>query len=129
MPLQQTVLTTLQALERELHNYQSRHSQARLEELLHPAFHEFGWSGAAYNREQILARLPAEADPLNIHAQNFCLHELSDSIYVLAYQSAHVAADGKLVRHSNRSSIWQLTESGWQMRFHHGSACPPFEML
>lgn len=125
----QEILTTLQGLESALHSCQTRQNASRLEELLHPAFQEFGRSGTAYNRAEIFALITAEANDYTIRAQNFQLQELSPAIYLLTYQSAHVAADGQLERHSNRSSIWQYTEAGWQMRFHHGSACPPYDML
>jgi len=37
------------------------------------------------------------------------------------YTKANVLPDGAHERHTLRTSIWQWTEQGWQMRFHQGT--------
>ena len=59
------LLQEIQALEVELHHPGVRCSRQRLEELLHPDFHEVGRSGRSYNRETIINFLAAkESQPV-----------------------------------------------------------------
>lgn len=109
-------------LEVELHQEATRRGRVRMEALLHPEFVEFGRSGRRYTREDVLAEFTGEVAHPVIHAENFELAELAEGVVLLTYRSAHVDADGKLYRHSLRSSVWIWTEAGWQMRFHQGTA-------
>lgn len=122
-----SLLSTLCELERELHQPQCRGDRERLVQLLAPEFREFGRSGATYRRDDMLLRLPAETETPEIHAQDFAAHKLSDSIVLLTYRSAHVSSSGELFRHTNRSSIWCLGSSGWQMVFHQGTPTAAFD--
>ncbi|MDC8772532.1 nuclear transport factor 2 family protein [Roseateles albus] len=121
-----SVQETLQALECELHQPKARADAGRLAELLHADFREFGRSGRAYNRAEIMASLTAETKPVTVHAQDFKLTELGLDVYLLSYRSAHLTPDGGLVHHTNRSSIWRLTAAGWQMVFHQGTPTAEF---
>jgi hypothetical protein len=69
----------------------------------------------------MLAEFTGEVVHPVIHAEGFELAELADGVVLLTYLSAHVDTDGKLYRHSLRSSIWVWTETDWQMRFHQGT--------
>jgi hypothetical protein len=120
-----SLLATLRELECELHQPECRRDQARLAQLLAPDFREFGRSGASYTRDHILVSLPSDPDPPRIHAQDFVVKPLSDSIALLTYREAHVNPSGELFRHTNRSSIWRLDSSGWQMIFHQGTPTDP----
>ena len=124
-----SLLSTLRQLECELHQPKCRRDRARLLQLLAPDFREFGRSGASYTRDEILNILPAEAEPSQIHAQDFAINQLADTVVLLTYRSAHINHAGELLRHTNRSSIWRRTESGWQMVFHQGTPSEPFERL
>ncbi|MBT9504439.1 MAG: DUF4440 domain-containing protein [Burkholderiaceae bacterium] len=119
-------LTTLRALECELHQPCVPGSRQRLVELLHPEFQEFGRSGATYTLADLLEHLPAESDPVEVHAQDFAVRKLSDAVVLLTYRSAHVNLSGALERHTLRSSIWLLEASGWQMVFHQGTPTEAF---
>ena len=44
---------------------------------------------------------------------------------MLTYVSSHVLPDGIHDQHTLRRSIWQLSEQGWQMRFHQGTPTQP----
>jgi hypothetical protein len=115
------LLETLTALEISLHDPKIRSDAVQLGALLHLEFKEFGRSGAVYTRTEIVSRLSGfEAQP-KIHAQDFAVDELSSELALLTYRSAHIDETGALHRHTNRSSLWQLTELGWQMRFHQGT--------
>ncbi|MBB5019312.1 hypothetical protein HNQ59_002610 [Chitinivorax tropicus] len=118
---------TLIALECSLHEPQIRCSAERLGARLHEQFREFGRSGAVYNRLSILAQVAnADVQP-TIWAQDFALETLSDDLALLTYRSAHIDQNGQLHRHTNRSSLWQWTDDGWQMRFHQGTPTEAFE--
>jgi hypothetical protein len=119
-------LSTLRALECELHEPKARRDAERLGQLLHLDFHEFGRSGRSYTRAEILERLQAETQATKVHAQDFRLLNLADSAYLLTYRSAHVAVSGLLERHTNRASVWRRESDGWQMVFHQGTPTDRF---
>lgn len=121
-----SLLLTLRALECELHEPRARGSRERLAQLLHVQFCEFGRSGAVYTQAQVIDQLLAESIPAKVHAQCFAVLELAPSVVLLTYQSADVTPSGSLARHANRSSIWRLEASGWQMLFHQGTPTAPF---
>ena len=61
--------------------------------------------------ESPLARMPVEIYPDRVAVRKVNLNpasELAPSVVLLTYRSAHVAADGVLDRHTNRSSVWCL---------------------
>lgn len=122
-----SLLSMLRELECELHQPKCRGDQERLTQLLDPDFKEFGRSGASYTRDDTLMLLPTDTEPPTVHAQDFALQKLSDSIVLLTYRSAHVNSSGELFRHTNRSSIWHLASAGWQMVFHQGTPTAPFD--
>lgn len=122
-----SLLSMLRELECELHQPKCRGDRERLTQLLDPDFKEFGRSGASYTRDDTLMLLPTDTEPPTVHAQDFALQKLSDSIVLLTYRSAHVNSSGELLRHTNRSSIWRLASAGWQMVFHQGTPTAPFD--
>lgn len=122
-----SLLATLRELECELHQPECRRNRERLVQLLAPDFKEFGRSGATYTRDDELISLPNDPEPPQIHAQDFAVNKLSDSIALLTYRDAHMNSSGELFRHTNRSSIWRLDSSGWQMVFHQGTPTDPFD--
>lgn len=104
-----------------MHQPKARADVERLAELLHAEFREFGRSGRSYSRADMLAKLPAETQPVTVHAWDFRLMDLGDKVYLLSYSSAHLVADGRLEHHTHRASIWRLEPAGWQMMFHQGT--------
>ncbi len=122
-----SLLATLQTLECELHQPECRRNRERLAQLLAPDFREFGRSGTTYTRDDELMSLPSEPELPQIHTQDFVVKQLSDSIALLTYREAHGNSAGELFRHTNRSSIWRLGSSGWQMVFHQGTPTDPFD--
>ena len=120
-----TLLAVLRKLEVELHVPEVRSDASRLHELLHPDFTEFGRSGRTYSFSQVVAALQAETKPARVHAQDFAVRRLTESLALLTYKSADIK-DGKLERHTLRSSLWQLGPAGWQMLFHQGTPTEAF---
>lgn len=117
---------TLRALEAALHQPQVRSDRGQLDQLLHPRFREFGRSGRIYAKADILAELPDEPQTYEVWLQDLVVEPLSEGLALITYRSAHINGDGELERHANRSSLWQLTEHGWQMLFHQGTPTDAF---
>lgn len=120
------LLQTLQHLEVELHQAETRCNAARLLELLHPDFEEFGRSGHRYSREEIISELSSHDTFPHVSAQDFSVARLSEGLALLTYRSAHVNASEAFERHTLRASLWVLTEDGWKMRFHQGTPTDEF---
>ena len=122
-----SLLLLLQALEVELHKPATRSDATRLNALLHDDFREFGRSGGAYAKAEILSRLPAEVQHAVFVADRFEVRTIGESVALLTYRSAHRRADGTLDAFTLRSSVWQHSTLGWQMSFHQGTPTSPYE--
>ena len=120
-PMDDPLLSALRGLEAELHHPGVRCSPQRLEELLHPDFHEVGRSGRRYTRQTVMAWLAAQQDPPSVQAWGYALSELADGCALLTYQSAHRAADGTRVEETHRASIWRRCGHAWQLFYHQGT--------
>jgi len=74
----------------------------------------------------VLAEFADRSQAYEVWAQDFRVVPLSDVVALLTYKSAHVTREGKLEHHTNRSSLWQLTQNGWRLRFHQGTPAETF---
>lgn len=117
----------LRRREVELHQPAVRSNKESLGSLLHESFVECGRSGRVYTRDSIMRELAEEAPDYTVWSQDYSATELSDGVVLLTYRSAHISPSGTLSRHSFRSSVWQLTEQGWKLRFHQGTPTEAFE--
>jgi hypothetical protein len=115
------LLEHLRALEVELHQLETRKNAARLGELLHADFVEFGRSGRSYTRSEVIKEFSAGGALEPVEARDFELAEPGPGVALLTYTSAHRGAAGVLNRQTLRSSIWVETDRGWVMRFHQGT--------
>jgi hypothetical protein len=115
------LLQELKSLEVELHHPGVRCNRERLEQLLHPEFHEVGRSGRSYNRESIVGHLAAQQTQPVVVSDSFAVSQLAPGVALLTYRSAHAESEGKLVHHMLRSSLWLRVNAGWQMRYHQGT--------
>jgi hypothetical protein len=119
------LLDQLQALEVALHQPSVRGDAGRLDILIHDEFLEFGRSGTAYSKADIVALLLSAREHAQVVADRFVVRRLAADVALLTYRSAHALPDGTLHRHTLRASIWQRTAAGWQMSFHQGTATEP----
>ncbi len=117
---------TVKHLEVELHRPEIRSDAERVNTLLHKSFVECGRSGRIYKRNDILEELSGEDAGNSIWSQDFAAEEISDGVILLTYLSAHINSDQELSRYTFRSSLWQRTPHGWQMRFHQGTPIDEF---
>jgi len=120
------LLETLQSLEVALHRPEVRSNRNELDRLLHPEFREFGRSGHIYERADVLAEFADRPQAYEVWAQDFRVFPLSDVLALLTYKSAHVTREGELEHYTNRSSLWQLTQTGWRLFFHQGTPSETF---
>lgn len=120
------LLETLRALEVELHQPEIRSDRRKLDGFLHQRFREFGRSGRAYSKADILDEFSGQPQLDRIWSQEFQAELLTEGLALLTYKSAHITAEGKLERHTIRSSLWQFTEHRWQMLFHQGTPTHAF---
>ena len=120
-------LTVLRPLEEALHQPQIRSDRAQLERLLHPRFREFGRSGRIYGRDEVLAEFSVQHQNYEVWSQDYQADVLLDDVVVVTYRSAHIEDGGSLIQFTTRMSLWQLADRVWQVRFHQGTPCAPFE--
>ena len=104
-----------------------RASRDALDKLLAEDFLEIPSTGLAYDKAQALARIPNEASPI-FNLQDFKCRSLSDSLAQLIYKATIQRTNEELISYSVRSSLWQLNGENWQMLFHQGTPCEPFDI-
>jgi hypothetical protein len=119
------LLKRLTEYEQVLHQADVRKNAAELTELLHEDFFEIGGSGNSYDRAAIIAALQSE-NPPKVWSQDYELKMISEQIALLIYKAAHFSADGTLMNHSFRSSLWRLECEKWRMVFHQGTPTTHF---
>ena len=104
-------------LERELLRPEVRFQPDRVKALLHPAFQEFGASGAVWTAQAIAEHLVSHeestGDPLQIEEPT--VTDLGPDAILLTYQATSPH------QHSLRSSVWVRREGDWKMLFHQGT--------
>jgi hypothetical protein len=116
-----TLLHELKTLESELHHPGSACSRERLEQLLHPDFHEVGRSGQPYDRATVIAFLASLAEAPAVQARDYAVHRLAEHCALLTYRSAQRAPDGSETLVALRSSVWLRSAAGWQLFYHQGT--------
>jgi hypothetical protein len=115
----------LHALELRLLEPAVRASPEVLATLLAPEFVEFGSSGGAYDRAQVIAALSEEqsADeaPIVRTVDNFAVRLLAEHVALATYRVVRRRSGAKQAEHVLRSSIWRHSNGRWQMSFHQGT--------
>jgi hypothetical protein len=104
----------------------TRRDVAALDRLIADDFLEFGASGAAFGKDEVLKRLPTEDSPV-IQAQDFQARQLGEDVAQITFQSVRDPAPSA-PRYTLRSSIWRCRDGRWQMVFHQGTVTEPFAM-
>lgn len=120
--MSEALLDELSSLEAELHHPGAACTRERLETLLHPAFHEVGRSGRAYDRDSVIAfLLPHRASDHRVDAFDYRVHALGADAALLTYRSRHVDREGRVTHAAHRSSVWRRTARGWRLFYHQGT--------
>lgn len=112
-------------LERQLLDPEIRQCEASLDVLLDDEFIEITADGTAFNKYQVLTRLPSEIVP-QFYNQNFKGRMLSTDVAQISYQAAYRRSARAEFNFSMRMSIWRLNAEHWQIVYHQGTSCSPF---
>ncbi|KJF94692.1 hypothetical protein UB33_02365 [Photobacterium angustum] len=112
-----------------LHHYEVRQNLSEINRLLHHSFIEVGKSGCTYDFSSIVDIMQSES-PSNskVHSQDFECVELATATKLLLYKSAVIDEYGEVNHFAKRSSIWVFTGTCWQLKYHQGTPCSPFEL-
>jgi hypothetical protein len=111
----------LRLLEEGLWRADVRFDREKMDRILAPDFFEFGRSGRAYERANILG-LEAHQIIAKLPLPDFKVRLLAPDIAQVTYISIVTYEHGE--ERARRSSIWSRTRDGWQLRFHQGTAIP-----
>ena len=113
----------IEALERRLLDLGVRASPEQASELLADGFREFGKSGHAWRRDEIIAAMAAERHPINYRFDDFGVQRLGEDAALALYTLSVISPDGSETK-ALRSSVWQRGEDDqWRMLFHQGTKC------
>lgn len=104
-------------LEKELLSDGVRSAPARVRELLHPQYTEFGSSGRIWTRNRLLAEIGPR--PARMRYEPIGSDRLADDVILLRWRA--LSPSGEQLR----SSIWQRDNTHWRLRFAQGTQVPP----
>jgi hypothetical protein len=122
-----SLLDTLIELERYCLKPEVRSSREELDRLLADDFIEIPSTGASYDKSHALSRIPDEISP-TFTQQDYKLMILADGVAQLIYKATVQRPNEKAASYSMRNSIWKLNGDKWQMLFHQGTPCDPFDI-
>jgi hypothetical protein len=116
----ETISAHLKALEETLLDPAVRRDRARVAALLAEDFEEFGSSGRAWTREQVLELLASEeyAPPA---MEDFKCDLIAENVALVTYRSVKTDAVSGVRASALRSSVWVKDAKGWRVRFHQGT--------
>jgi hypothetical protein len=121
-------MDSLIELELKCLNPEVRSSRDELDILLAEDFLEIPSTGIAYGKVKALNCIPHEIPPIFTH-QEFKLRILCDGVAQLIYKATIRRKNEESAVYSMRNSIWKLNGKVWQMIFHQGTPCEPFEVI
>ena len=113
----------LTALEEAFWRAETRFDPAFLQRHLAADFTEFGRSGAAYTRDEVVAA-PAGPIDCQLPLPQLTLRAIDAATVLLTHDSVLTRASGQ-PEHAHRASLWTRGPQGWQMRFHQGTPFVP----
>lgn len=104
-------------LETRLLKQEVRASYDELNELLAEDFLEFGSSGEAFGKENVLNRLPSVSKDPGYRLMDFDTRTLGEDVMLTTFKTYMASKD----QYALRSSIWKKQNGKWQMTFHQGT--------
>lgn len=96
-------------LERAMWAEATRYDRSWMDEHLSGDFTEFGWSGRAYNRADIL---DSDIAPIDVELDGFIVRSIGTDSALVTYRSIQARGVG------NRSSVWVRRHGRWLLDFH-----------
>ncbi|MES2102971.1 MAG: nuclear transport factor 2 family protein [Pseudomonadota bacterium] len=119
MNQQRQLLDVLTSLEQRLLQAKVRANACALDQLIDDTFIEFGVSGHAFRKPEILCRTPS-LPPLEFEPENFKLTELIPGLAQLSFHLRTVNPASGEVSYTLRSSIWKRFGQRWKVVFQQG---------
>jgi hypothetical protein len=113
----------LEQFEKRLLEHDVRLNEDELSTLLADDFVEFGASGIAWTKAEVITGLQNEAFVPRL-ISNFVVKPLSGEVMLVTYLCRSAPTDQDREVNSLRSSIWRMYGNEWQMVFHQGTRCP-----
>lgn len=92
-----------------------RADSARVRELLHDDFIEFGSTGRVYNKKILVEMLRTEQRS-TVVIRDFTVRQLASDTALVTYRTV-----GQSGQEARRSSVWVLQDGVWKMVFHQGT--------
>jgi hypothetical protein len=114
-------------LEQQLMDPIFRKNSEQVSKLLAQEFFEFGSSGRAWTRAEILDLLSGEPIQPAPAIEDFAVHPIVQDLVQVTYRTVRLTADGIQDGKSQaalRSSLWIFRDSRWQILFHQGTKIP-----
>ena len=123
MSIEPAIAALLRQLEEELLKPEVRKSADRVARLLADDFIEFGSSGHAFDKAQIIEALQKETpDPaVRIRLTEFAARRLAPEVVLVTYRTVRQGGLDAAPASRLRSSIWKVIDGRWQMVFHQGT--------
>jgi len=119
-PVAKDVAAELLRAEMSLLDPAMRRDRVRVAALLSEDFLEFGASGRAWTRAQILDLLAAEKfDPPVI--EDFACRRIADTVVLVTYRAVRAKGVAGEREVTLRSSLWAKRAGKWRMCFHQGT--------
>jgi len=115
---QEDYLAAVEALERQLLDPRIRSSRERLDQLIAADFIEFGSSGRAWSKNEIIEAL-LQSPGREIGVESIESRCLCDDVVLVTYRSWRVGEADPAA--ALRSSIWRRQGDTWQLVFHQGT--------
>lgn len=107
-------------LEMKLLSTEIRKSPHELSQLFSDDFVEFGSSGKVYNKPEVVHALQHEPET-KFEVVDFKINPLSPEVVLATYRVKKIRVEENKTTQSLRSSIWKLSDIGWQLVFHQGT--------
>jgi hypothetical protein len=126
MSIDQTLTEHLRKLEESMAKAEIRRSPEELARLLADDFREFGGSGRAFDKGQIIDALQNQP-PVQLWLDEFQVKSLAPDVALVTYRGHCRFSESDKVSHSLRSSIWRNRDGRWEVVFHQGT--PSLEVM
>lgn len=119
--MDESLRSHLVELEIALLQPQVRASREQLDSLLSERFREIASTGRSFGKDEVLARLPEEAD-VSFRAEEIEVAMVDETVALVTYRASRRC--GGEVRDSLRASLWKREDGAWRMLFHQGTPLP-----
>lgn len=119
------VRQTFLELEQRLLTDAMRHDVQEMSSLLADEFREFGSSGRAFSKTEIIDLLRSEESSVGRSLKSFEAYPVSEQAVLVTFLAVREVAGSPPIE-SLRSSLWVRRDGRWQLLFHQGTTVPRY---